>query len=82
VSPKVVPILIAFRRNCDPGGRKSVMNSILRISNVVSGQQIAGLYQAQNFVARPSTVMKATVEMLRDFERLPGQAAHPRKGSS
>jgi ABC-type phosphate/phosphonate transport system substrate-binding protein len=82
VSPKVVPILIAFHRNCNAIGRKLVIDSILRLSTVVAGQQIAALYQARSFLVRPSTAMKATVDMVREFERLPAQQAHSRKGPS
>jgi ABC-type phosphate/phosphonate transport system substrate-binding protein len=82
VSPKVVPILVAFHRNSDASGRKLAIDSMLHISTTIAGQQIAALYQSRAFVLRPTSVMKATLEMMREFERLPAQQVHSRKGPS
>ena len=82
VSPKIVPIAIAFRRGCNANGRKMLLDSMLTISNSMAGRQISALYQARGFVARPTSVMKSTVEMVRQFERLSGQQAGSGKGHS
>jgi len=81
VSPRIVPIAICFRRNCSADGRKMLLDSMLRLSTTTSGQQMAALYQAHGFVVRPVSVMKSTLEMVHQFERMPSQLAHSRKGA-
>jgi ABC-type phosphate/phosphonate transport system substrate-binding protein len=82
VSPKIIPIAIGFRRNCDAIGRKALIDSMLRISNSNAGQQITAFYGARRFVVRPASCMKETLEMVRQFERVSAQRAGPRKGKS
>jgi ABC-type phosphate/phosphonate transport system substrate-binding protein len=80
VSPKIIPIAIGFRRGCNPNGHKMLLESMLTISNSAAGRQISALYQARGFVARPTSVMNSTVEMVRQFERLSKQQAGSRNG--
>jgi hypothetical protein len=80
VSPKIIPIAIGFRRGCNANSRKLLVNSMLTISNSAAGKQISALYQARGFVARPTSVMKSTVEMVRQFERLAAQQTGSRNG--
>jgi ABC-type phosphate/phosphonate transport system substrate-binding protein len=80
VSPKIIPIAIGFRRGCNANGRKMLLDSMLTISNSTAGQQISALYQARGFVARPTSVMKGTVEMVRKFQRLSAQQAGSQNG--
>ena len=82
VSPRIIPIAICFRRNCNADGRKMLLDSMLRLSNSTSGQQMAALYQAHGFVVRPVSVMKSTLEMVHQFERMASQLARSRKGAS
>ena len=70
VSPKLVPIAIAFRRGCSPEGRKILIDSILKIASQAAGQQIVALYQSHGFIVRPTSIMNSTVEMVRQFERI------------
>jgi ABC-type phosphate/phosphonate transport system substrate-binding protein len=79
-SPKVIPIACCFRRNTDPVARRALIASIQSISNLTAGQQIVALYQSRGFVERPLAVMKGTLEMVRQFERLSNQATGSRKG--
>jgi phosphonate transport system substrate-binding protein len=80
VSPKVIPIIFAFRTNTSASARKALIDSIQHIYTVPAGQQIVALYQSHGFVVKPISVMKNTLEMVRQFERLPAQQAHSRKG--
>ena len=80
VSPKVIPIAFAFRRNTSADARKALIDAIQGINKMTAGQQIVELYQSRAFVQRPISVMKPTFEMVRQFERLAGQPAGPRKG--
>ncbi len=82
VSPKIIPIAVAFRRNCNAESRKVLLQTMLRISTTVAGQQMAALYQARGFVMRPVSTMKNTVEMVRQYERMPAIQASQRKGKS
>ena len=80
VSPKIIPIAIGFRRGCNANGQKMLLDSMLTISNSTAGRQISDLYQAHGFVTRPTSVMKSTVEMVRQFERLSAPQAGSRNG--
>ncbi len=73
VSPRLVPIAIAFRRGCSAEGRKALIDSILKVSSVTAGQQIVALYQSRGFIVRPTSVMNSTVEMIRHSQRLTSQ---------
>jgi len=70
VSPKVVPIVLAFRRHCSEAGRQALIDAVMNITSVTAGQQIVALYQAHNFVLRTTAVMKVTVDMLTEYQRL------------
>lgn len=82
VSPKVIPIGFAFRRNTSPEMRNALVASILNISSYAAGQQIVDLYQSRAFAVRPLSAMNPTLEMLRAYERVALQAGVPRKGAS
>lgn len=69
ISPKLVPLVIAFRRGCSADGRKSLIESILKVGSLTGGQQIVSLYQAHGFVVRPTSVINSTLEMVRQYER-------------
>ena len=82
VSPKVIPIIFAFRNNTTASARRGLIDSIKRIYAAPAGQQIIALYQSRGVAVKPMSVMKNTMEMVRQFERLPAQQARPRKGTS
>lgn len=77
ISPRVVPISIAFRRGCSSEGRKALIDSILKVASLTAGQQIINLYQSRGFILRPVSIMNGTVEMVRQYERV---SAGARKG--
>jgi phosphonate transport system substrate-binding protein len=80
VSPKIVPIVFAFRSNTNASARKALIDSIQHIYSVPAGQQIIALYQSHGFVLKPISAMKSTTEMVHQFERLPAPRAGSRKG--
>ena len=82
VSPRIVPIAICFRRNCNPEGRKMLLGSMLRLSSTTAGQQMAALYQTRGFIVRPVSIMKSSLEMVHQFEHISSQSPHSRKGES
>ena len=77
ISPRIIPISIAFRRGCSPEGRRVLIDSILKVASLTAGQQIINLYQSRGFIVRPTSVMNGTVEMVRQYERI---SAATRKG--
>ncbi len=77
ISPRIVPISIAFRRGCSMEGRRVLIDSILKVASLTAGQQIINLYQSRGFIVRPTSVMNGTLEMVRQFERV---SAAARKG--
>lgn len=76
ISPKVIPIAFAFRRNTNPSLRNLLIDSIQHVSANTAGQQIVALYQSRDFVVRNVSVMKGTLEMVHRYERLRAQRAH------
>lgn len=70
VSPRLVPIVLAFRRHCSEAGRKALIDAVMNITSVTAGQQIVALYQARHFVLRTTAVMKTTVDLLTDYQRI------------
>jgi phosphonate transport system substrate-binding protein len=82
VSPKVVPIVFGFRRSTTANARKTLIDSIQRVYSAPVGRQITTLYQSTGFVVRPVSVMKGTLEMVRQFERLPGKPVSAVKAHS
>ena len=82
VSPKVIPMVIGFRNNCDAEARARVIDSMLQISTTKVGRQIMALYGTQTFVGRPSSVLQGTLEMVRQYVRISLQTAGSRKGNS
>jgi ABC-type phosphate/phosphonate transport system substrate-binding protein len=82
ISPRLIPIVICFRRNSNEAARKAVVDSILHVSSFAAGQQIIALYQSHGFVARPTSVMKGTLEMVRQYEELASPKASSSRGNS
>jgi hypothetical protein len=82
LSPKVIPNGFAFRRSTNAIARQAIVDSMQHIFTGPAGQQIAAFYQSRGFVVRPALVMKGTLELLHQFERVTLQQAHSRKGSS
>jgi ABC-type phosphate/phosphonate transport system substrate-binding protein len=82
VSPRIIPITFGFHRNTSPESRQALIDSIRRISSFTAGRQIVALYQSTEFVVRPISVMKGTLEMVRRYERLSAQHAKAGKGRS
>jgi len=80
VSPKLIPIIFAFRNSTKASARKALLDSIQRIYSNPTGQQIVALFQSPGLAVKPVSVMKSTLELVRQFERLPAQQPHSRKG--
>lgn len=74
VSPKLVPIGIAFRRGCSVEGRKVLIDSILKVNSVAAGQQIVSLYQSKGFTVTTTALMESTIAMIRQYERVSSSA--------
>jgi hypothetical protein len=70
LSPRLIPIVIAFRRNSNEASRKAVIDSILRVSSFPAGKQIISLYQSNGFVTLPTSAMKNTLEMARQYDHI------------
>jgi hypothetical protein len=79
ISPKVIPVVLGFRRSTSANARKSLIDSIQRVYSIPAGRQIVALYQSTGFVVRPVSVMKGTLEMVRDFRRLQPDRTTDRK---
>jgi ABC-type phosphate/phosphonate transport system substrate-binding protein len=81
ISPKIVPIAVCYRRNCDAVGRRALTDAILHINSVPGGQQIVALYQSRGFIVRTSSAMTSALEMIRQYERVLARSpASLRKG--
>jgi ABC-type phosphate/phosphonate transport system substrate-binding protein len=82
VSPKVFPIVLCFHKNCSQEGKKLLLNAIHKAESLAAGQQIEFLYQSRKMVIRSASCMTATVDMLRQYERITDHAPGTRKEHS
>jgi len=82
VSPRLIPIVFGFRNNASAEARKRLIDAIQRVNSVVAGQQIVALYQSRSLVVRPLSVMKSTLEMVRQSERISAQQPTIKKGTA
>jgi len=82
ISPKIIPIVMAFRRGTNSDELKGLIDTIQKFYSGAAGQQIIAMYQSRTSAVRPLSVMKTTLEMVRQFERVSGQQAASRKGQS
>jgi hypothetical protein len=82
VSPRVIPTAIGFRRDCNANALSLLLDSMLHFTDTPSGRQMAALYQTNRFIERPVSVMKGTLDMVRQYERLSASQAGSRKGHS
>ena len=82
VSPKVIPIALCFRKNCSPEGKRVLKDAIARAATIPAGQQIVALYQSRTLVSRPASCMNDTIEMLRQYARVPARTPGARKERS
>jgi hypothetical protein len=82
VSPKVVPTLLCFHKNCSQIGKKILQDAIIKSESLPTGQQIAALYQSRKTVFRTASCMTTTLDMLRQYERIPDHAPGARKEHS
>jgi hypothetical protein len=81
-SPKVIPVVLAFRRDLNAENQKTVLDVFLKLSSVAGGQQVISLYQAHGLITRPVAAMKSTLEMIHRYERMSvAQAGAQRKSS-
>lgn len=74
-SPRVIPIVFAFSRNCNQENRRYLLESIERISAQINSNQLNALLESSGFVSRPGSAMKGTLEMVRQFERVSSRHA-------
>lgn len=70
VSPRIVPIAVCYRRNCNAEGKRALTDAILHITSLTGGQQIVALYQSSGFILRTSSSMASSLEMVRQYERV------------
>ena len=70
ISPKIIPILFAFRIGTRAQERQVLIQSVLRINSITAGQQIVAMYQSHGFTTRPMSVMAGTLDFVRAYDRL------------
>lgn len=75
VSPKVIPLVMAFHRNCNPESRNALIEQMLHVPYAITADQMNALFQSSGFVARPGSVMKESVDLVREFARVSARQA-------
>jgi len=83
VSPKLIPMAFCFRRGCKPEDVKEFRDALVKLRTIPVGQQLLELYQVKGYTAEQGSVMKPTLDLVRQYEYLrshPAPAA--RKGRS
>ncbi len=81
VSPRLVPIAVYFRRNSSAEGRRALIDAVSHVTSVAAGQQIVALYQSRAFVVRSNAIMKTTMDMVRQYDKILAQQSRIQKAS-
>lgn len=82
-SPKMIPALFCVRRDCPAEDKKQIRDALLNLKSLAAGQQLLLMYQTRGFRQRPSSCMKDTLDLLRQYQRLHmnPEGAHRRSAS-
>lgn len=67
ISPKVIPIVLCFHKNCSRESKVRLIDVITRAESMPAGQQIIALYQSRVLVPRPASYMNVTLDMLHRY---------------
>lgn len=73
-SPKLVPVGIWFRRDCDPATLKEAMDVVTRFESIPAGRQILALYQSSGLTECSCSIMADTLRFIRQSERIQRRA--------
>ncbi|MFB3778420.1 MAG: PhnD/SsuA/transferrin family substrate-binding protein [Bryobacteraceae bacterium] len=73
-SPPLVPILMAFHRDCPPKRQNGFLDAVLRLHTSPAGQQVLTLFQAGRLVVRDASVLRTTLELLAAADRIRAEA--------
>jgi ABC-type phosphate/phosphonate transport system substrate-binding protein len=77
-SPKLIDTVILFRKDAAPDLKERLKNMMLGVHQTVAGQQILTLFQSRRLAATDTSVLRGALEMIADYERLPGRNGPPR----
>lgn len=77
ISPKVVPNVFCFHKNCNAEIKRAGTDVITNAANVPAGRQMLALFQSRSLVSRPGSCMKTTLDLLHSYAlasaRTPGR---------
>lgn len=74
-SPSLIPAGFWFRKGCDPADKLAFQESVLRLNSVPAGRQVLALYQSTGFCERPCSIMRPTLELIGQYNKLRSRGA-------
>jgi phosphonate transport system substrate-binding protein len=74
-SPKLIPIVMAFHKDCAPDRRKRFAQGLLALHESPVGQQLLALFQGRRLLLRDRTSLVTTIELVNSAERVKARAA-------
>jgi ABC-type phosphate/phosphonate transport system substrate-binding protein len=78
-SPKVVPVLTGFHRNCPAESKKKLSSALVTLQHSIIGGQVLTLFQSRGIVAGDSSALRGTLEMLSTAERIKAGVADAKR---
>jgi ABC-type phosphate/phosphonate transport system substrate-binding protein len=73
-SPKLIPSLLVFRKNCSPEARRELKKAIDALPKSAAGQQALALFEVSGLVGADVSVLKPTLDLISSQERAHGRA--------
>jgi phosphonate transport system substrate-binding protein len=78
-SPKLIPAMMAFHRQCPSARRDSFRTALLNFHQSAAGKQALTLFQSGKLVQSDHTVLRSAIEILTASERIRARA-HRKRG--
>lgn len=74
-SPKLVPVVIAFHKNCSPRQKERFKAALTGMGNSPAGRQILSLFGSHQVIATDSSILGPSIELVQASARIRARAA-------
>ncbi|MBS1854909.1 MAG: PhnD/SsuA/transferrin family substrate-binding protein [Acidobacteria bacterium] len=75
VSPKVIPVCLAFHKNCPPARKAAFIAAMGRLPKAPGGKQLLSLFQSHGVVVSNASVLHSAGELVRAAEKIRSRSA-------
>lgn len=79
VSPKLIPEMMAFHKDCLPARKQRMVNALLNLHRTPIGQQIMTLFDSQSMSVVDSSALRETIDLLHAYDRIEAHSANGKK---